>query len=186
MALGYFLHSRVSFKGHGSRDNVGRSAPAASSSSRSSAWPEQPVRLGVDRSTRRADLVAAAADAVRDARCHLRHQPALGVRLRWRKSDGTHRLRPHGGARQPPLVVSRPARHPRRPDRAPDRTARQDPRILEIGCGTGHNLVDAQALRPGRRDRDRSGRPGHRQPPARPRGDGCAAARADRGGGRSL
>ena len=78
-------------------------------------------------------------------------QPLVGVRL-----DGARRLRPDGGARPGPLVVSGAARDPRRSDRAADRAAqgRAHPRgRLRHRPQSG----DAAALRPGRGDRGRSG-----------------------------
>ena len=76
-------------------------------------------------------------------------------------------------------MVPGEAGDPCRPDPAPDRPARgsADPRDrLRDGPQPRH----AQALRPGRRDRDRPRRPGHRRQAPRPRGDGLAAARAHR------
>ncbi len=130
---------------------------AASSSVSLVALGSTPVHLGADRGfdAHRRLVVAADSDPVRHAARHFRAQSLLGIRLIWpRESDGPHRLRPHGGARHHALVVPRAPRHPA------DYIARwgdlpKDARILEIGCGTGHNLPMLAAVRRGRRDRDR-------------------------------
>ena len=94
------------------------------------------LHLGPDRAASRTDLVAA--DRRRSSSRRWRPSCSTGSGF---SADGADRLRADGRARPAPLVVPRAARGACRADRAGRRDLPKRARILEIGCGTGHNLA---------------------------------------------
>ena len=95
-------------------------------------------------------VVAGHPDPVRDPARHLLAEPAMGVRLMERRSTTIWRrsTRCTGGTWRAATSSTLIRRRIKPPEGA---------RILEIGCGTGHNLDMLRPVRRGRRDRGRCG-----------------------------
>src|SRR3546814_10191815 len=106
VAIGYLLHSRWSFRGHGGRDNVARRT--------SRFFLVSLVSFGLN-----SVFVWILTGPLLDGPTWWPVVPMLFVTpfvtfplnsrwvfARWSKSNGASRLRPHGGARQTPLVVA--------------------------------------------------------------------------------
>ena len=148
VSIGFVLHSRWSFRGHGKREDrrmkvkflarPGLRLPA-----------QRGLHLGADRTDARPDLVAAGPGDLRHAARDLPAQPAVGVRLMERVV-----YQRDGRARPAPLVVSRAARRPRRPDPARGDAARERPDPRDRLRHRPQSR-DARRLRPCRRARAR-------------------------------
>ena len=112
-----------------------RDQDQASSSSRCQLLAQQPSPGCAPAA--RPDLVAAGARRSSSRPLgDLRAQPPTGF-----SADGAGRLRADGRARPASLVVPRAARGARRADPPRGRGRAANAQILEIGCGTGHNLA---------------------------------------------
>ena len=136
MATGYLMHSRWSFRDHGGERTHGTKVRFVIVSLISYALNSFWVWL-LDRRRSSSDRgVADRADAVRHAGGDLRCSTASGF-----SADGARRLRADGRARPAPLVVPRAARGHRRADPPRSSGRRRTRAMLEIGCGTGHNLA---------------------------------------------
>ena len=175
MVTGYVLHSRLSFRGHGTPRQCRADAPRRFfivilvSLGLNSLFVWHPDRAACWTAPGWWPVIPI---AVRDPARHLLAQPAVGVR-----ADGAHRLRPDGGARRAALVVSGAARHPRRADPAPDRPAARTRGSSRSAAAPATISPMLGAVRPGRRDRGRRRGARHRQRAPRPAGHGRAAAR---------
>ena len=133
VSIGFVLHSRWSFRGHGKREDR-RTRIKFLAVQGSGFLLNELFTWAADRADARADLVAADPGDLRHPACDLYLQPAVGVRLMERLvyREMAELDERHWWYRARRAVLAELIRR----EAVPPANAH----ILEIGCGTGHNL----------------------------------------------